>query len=304
MWASPAIASGPFRTQDSIVAVSSIATGPMMRFCANFFRQLSRSQAPEHEPVDLEEILHSLDSLRPAGGNRRPLPDLRVSARTTTASADVDFFAAARLHRLAGRVEDFAAEDEGVRPRDDVVRNAPRVRRSPWVSASQRDHLGRPASSPWPEPTKALSRLRTRRSTLRRRSCDVRLRAQLHDKRTIADERLSGEQAPGEPGVGRVRYMWTMSTSRPASPTKSVAALQRALSPTIPISRMPASLSARSSSMRRALLATGTSSGLSGRRGQCPMASSSDERIRPRVTLIHEERTGSSQLTASLLRLP
>ena len=140
--------------------------------------------------------------------------------------------------------------------------------------------------------TTAQSCFRTSRSTLWRRSCSVRLPPSSATNGRSPTNGSAASSRPAGPALAG-SGIWTMSTSRSASPTRSVAALQRALSPTIPISRTPTSCSARSWSTRRALLATGASSRLSERRGQEAVTCSLDERIRPRVALIHEERTGS-----------
>ena len=53
MYASAPIASGPFRTELSIVAVSSTTTGPIIRF-PEAPPGISAGLTVEHEPVDLE----------------------------------------------------------------------------------------------------------------------------------------------------------------------------------------------------------------------------------------------------------
>ena len=202
---------------------------------------------------------------------------------------DVGLGVAPRVDRRTGRVEDFRAEDEGVGARDRFLSDAPLAVCNLSVAAPSRMVCGLRLPD-LAKMTRAASRFRTRSSTLRPKSCWVKLPATLATNGPVP---MNGSAARSRPASAASAggSMWTRSTSRPASPTASRATVASPASLTIPISRMPASCRACSPSVMRGVLATGASSRLSGRSDQTfPRPHPSREAVRALLSYMRNEQ--------------
>ena len=168
---------------------------------------------------------------------------------------EVDRRSGLRLDRRAGGVEDFSAEDEGISARERVVSTAP-ASATPSLSLPDSRMAAGVRVSELATTTRAPSLFLSRCSTLRPRSCSVRLavRAATNGPLPMNGQPRGGVRQAQPPRAGG--YVDEVHVEAGYSPAASRAARASPASLTIPISRMPASIIACSSRVMRGVLAT------------------------------------------------
>jgi hypothetical protein len=158
----------------------------------------------EHEPVDLEQVLDTVEALRPTRRNYR-LDLAWQIGQNVYYPGEIYLSAGLRIDRRAGRVEDFTAEDEGVGVRDRRVSWTPYIRWTLSASSPQGNRLRRSPSGHGQDDksTKPVSYETFDAST---EIVMSQAASYLGDERALADERFSREKLAGQVSVRRPIY--------------------------------------------------------------------------------------------------